>query len=159
MACCCVYRYTNKENGKTYIGRTVDLYVRKRQHENPTGNDTSHQYNSEFHTDLRELGTDKFEFEILEICSPEELNDREEYWIEQYQSNKGGYNILRGRSGGWVEGKHVKQIDKLTGQEIQTYPSIRSAARAVGVNAGDIKRVCIGKLKSVGGFFWQLEMA
>ena len=148
--------YKNKINGKIYIGQTVNMYLRKRQHENPTGQDRTHQFNSEFHQDIRKYGIDNFEFSILEECLPEELNEREIYWISKYESTENGYNIKRGGSGGWVNGKPVYQIEIGTGNIISEHPSIRAAARAVGCNAGDIKRVCIGSLQSAGGFAWCL---
>jgi len=42
---------------------------------------------------------DSFSFELLEECKPQELNDKEKYFIELYQSNIYGYNILSGNKG------------------------------------------------------------
>ena len=156
MPTCGIYMYKNLINGKIYIGQTVNVYLRRRQHENPTGQDRTHQFNSEFHQDMRKYGVDNFEFSILEECLPEELNEREIYWISKFETTENGYNIKCGGSGGWVNGKSVYQIEIGTGSIISEYPSIRAAARTVGCNAGDIKRVCVGQLQSAAGFAWCL---
>lgn len=38
-------------------------------------------------------GKEQFEFKILEYCFIEELNEKEKYWIDYYQSCDMGYNI------------------------------------------------------------------
>ena len=45
---------------------------------------------------MLEYGLDNFSFELLLECAPEELNEKEKYFIELYNSNAVGYNILRG---------------------------------------------------------------
>ncbi len=157
MPTCGIYMYRNKINGKVYIGQTVNVYLRRRQHENPTGQDRTHQFDSDFHRDLREYGIENFEFSLLEECLPQELNEREVYWINKYKSTEIGYNVKKGGSGGWVNGKPVLQIEIGSGIIVEEYQSIRSAARAVGCNAGDIKRVCIGQLQSASGYAWCLK--
>ena len=157
MPTCGIYMYRNRINGRIYIGQTVNIYLRRRQHENPTGQDRTHQYESDFHKDIRKYGIENFEFTILEECDPEKLNEREVYWISKYNTTSNGYNVKNGGSGGWVHGKTVYQIEIGTGTIIAEYPSIRAAARAVGCNAGDIKRACIGHLQSSAGFAWCLK--
>ena len=39
---------------------------------------------------------DNFNFTILEICAPEELDDKEKYWISYYNSIENGYNLIKG---------------------------------------------------------------
>lgn len=154
MPTCCIYKYTNKINGKSYIGQTVNIYLRRMQHENPTGQDKTHQYNSEFHKDIRKYGIENFVFEILEECQQQELNNKEIYYINKYHSNINGYNKTAGGGGGWRDGKHVYQVEVGSGDIIAEYKSIRLAARNTCVNAGDIKRVCVDKARTSGGFIW-----
>lgn len=45
---------------------------------------------------MQEYGLDNFSIELLEECNPEELNKKEKYFIELYQSNIVGYNISGG---------------------------------------------------------------
>jgi len=47
---------------------------------------------------MRKYGVENFSFEIIEKCSKEELNDREVYWIEYFDSTnrEKGYNYGSG---------------------------------------------------------------
>ena len=45
---------------------------------------------------MLEDGLWNFTFELLEECSREELNKKEAYWIQMYQSDKFGYNSTKG---------------------------------------------------------------
>jgi hypothetical protein len=43
-----------------------------------------------------EDGLENFSFEVLEECSRTELNEKEKFYIELYQSDKFGYNSNSG---------------------------------------------------------------
>jgi hypothetical protein len=43
-------------------------------------------------------GVENFSFELLEECNPEELNEREKFYIEFYNSVNYGYNVTKGGS-------------------------------------------------------------
>lgn len=45
---------------------------------------------------MQSIGIENFSFEVLEYCSAQELNDRERFWIDYYQSQTFGYNQTRG---------------------------------------------------------------
>ena len=47
---------------------------------------------------MLEYGLDNFSFELLLECSPQELNEKEKYFIELYNSNIVGFNIVKGNS-------------------------------------------------------------
>jgi hypothetical protein len=49
---------------------------------------------------MLEYGLDSFSFELLLECPPEELNEKEKYFIELYNSNIVGYNISKGVNNG-----------------------------------------------------------
>ena len=86
-----IYKVTNKENGKVYIGQTTQPFeVRKAQHE--YGHGTFYFGNA--------LKKYDFDWEVIKECKTiDELNKMEEYFIEKYKSNikEFGYNL---RSGG-----------------------------------------------------------
>ena len=50
--------------------------------------------------------------------------------------------------------KPVAKIDINTGEIIEVFPSIKSAAKSVGINPSGIRDVLNGKQKTAGGFFW-----
>ena len=68
----------------------------------------SHQYNCSLYRAIRKYGLDYFSFEIIEECKKEDLNEREKYWVSQYNShNKNfGYNETEGGDGS--EGAEIK---------------------------------------------------
>jgi group I intron endonuclease len=45
---------------------------------------------------MMEDGLENFSFEVLEECNREELNEKERYYINLYQSDKFGYNSTSG---------------------------------------------------------------
>lgn len=45
---------------------------------------------------MQEIGIWNFSWELLEKCSREELNEKERFYIELYQSKDYGYNTLKG---------------------------------------------------------------
>ena len=66
-----IYKYTNKLNGKSYIGQTNDEERRIREHK------TSRQYNNYFHNAIDKYGWDNFEYEVLvRVSSKTEKNLR-----------------------------------------------------------------------------------
>ena len=92
MAISGIYKYVNKFNEKVYIGQSVNIIKRKWEHEH------SPSKASKFDILLNAIGTDKFEFSIVEECPITELDAREIFWIDVYDSTNPykGYNILRG---------------------------------------------------------------
>jgi group I intron endonuclease len=45
---------------------------------------------------MQDEGLQNFSFEVLEVCPREQLDEKEKYYIELYQSVIYGYNILTG---------------------------------------------------------------
>lgn len=91
-----IYKYTNKINQKSYIGQSIQIEERKKQHIQASYNKNHINYYSDFHKAIREFGIENFDFEILEQCSKEQLNEREVYWIKYYNSYEDGYNMTPG---------------------------------------------------------------
>jgi group I intron endonuclease len=95
-----IYCYTNKINGKSYVGQTIDIDKRKYQHEWDAFIRKSNTY---FHKALRKYGLNAFEFSVLEEITGNDLNvmnEREIYWISKIGSFKpNGYNLTIGGGG------------------------------------------------------------
>lgn len=98
-----IYKVTNLNNQKVYIGQSVNsLNHRKNQHYKESKhrkNDTTY-----FHNALRKYPKQSFFWEVIEkVDSLEELNAKEIYWINYYNSTdkEKGYNLkLGGNNGG-----------------------------------------------------------
>ncbi len=86
-----IYKITNKINGKCYIGQSVDIERRLNEHKNC-------KVDKPIYRAFKKYGIDNFTFEILEECSQEELNEKEIYYINFYNSTTdgNGYNLEHG---------------------------------------------------------------
>ena len=91
-----IYKVTNKINGKVYIGQSVD--IGKRWHQHMTAKDDIY-----FHKAIQKYGVENFEWEVIEQCKKKDLDEREIYWIEYYDSFNKGYNCTKGGDGGPVK--------------------------------------------------------
>lgn len=93
---CGIYRITDLTTGKSYIGQSVDIKERFRQHIKSAltyGKATNKLYST-----MQKSGVHNFTFEILEEVLRENLNERETYWIEFYKTKDFGLNTTRGGS-------------------------------------------------------------
>lgn len=85
-----IYMYENKKNHKKYIGQSINITKRRRQHYFLPS-----QY-SKIDDALHNEGLDNFIFTILEQCDAQKLDEREVYWINYYNSIEEGYNLIVG---------------------------------------------------------------
>lgn len=92
-----IYKIINKINGKIYIGQSIDIEERWKQHKYKTFNANGNAYNSAIHQAFRKYGVENFEYQVIELCSVEELDTKEIYWIEKLNTlAPNGYKILPG---------------------------------------------------------------
>lgn len=87
-----IYKIENKINGKVYIGQSMSIETRFNQHKNCSRNKNYQGYDCKFYRALRKYGIENFEFSVVEECSKEELNDKETFYIQKYNSYYEGYN-------------------------------------------------------------------
>ena len=89
-----IYKITNINNDKSYIGQSVAVNKRLKMHMNQLKKN-NHE-NIYLQRSYNKHGNDAFTYEILEYCSTENLYIRENYWITFYQTHlaKYGYNIV-----------------------------------------------------------------
>ncbi len=112
---CGIYKITNQVNGKCYIGQSVNIARRWRDHKKTSSDASYDTYNSSLHKAFKKYGLENFSFEVLEECLQENLNAREVYWIDYFNSNNPqcGYNLTLG-------GDNVSQkCRKLTDEQLQ----------------------------------------
>lgn len=92
---CGIYKITNIKNQMCYIGQAKDMRKRLNEHlKKGLGIDTPQ--GNKLYQAMLEDGIDSFTFELLEECSEEELNSKERYYIELYNSIDYGYNSQSG---------------------------------------------------------------
>lgn len=92
-----IYLIKNLSNNKVYIGQSIDIKKRIKDHFWKARCKKDISYNSALHSAIRKYGEDNFQCEILEICDMNSLDERERYYINKYNSiSPNGYNILAG---------------------------------------------------------------
>lgn len=84
----CIYKITNKVNGKFYIGSSVNGYARKQVHFSKLRNN-KHD-NAHFQNSFNKYGESAFVFSIIEDVDAALLQERELFYL---QSLKPHYNI------------------------------------------------------------------
>ena len=88
-----IYKITNKVNNKVYIGQSSDIKRRWRDHRSAAFNPKDNGYNYPLYKAIRKYGLDNFSFDILEECSQSDINEREIFYIKEYNAHgSGGYN-------------------------------------------------------------------
>lgn len=92
----CIYKIENNINNKVYIGQTVDYKRRKEEHLLRYNNNTLKSNRSYLYRAFRKYGIENFTFSILEECKICFLNEKERYYITQYDSFINGYNMTLG---------------------------------------------------------------
>ena len=96
---CGIYKITNKLNGKIYIGQSVDIKKRWREHIFSSLHLENKDHNSPIHLALAKYGKDNFTIEQIEEVENDFLGEREMYWIHYYDSYNNGYNATLGGDG------------------------------------------------------------
>lgn len=94
-----IYKITNLINNKIYIGKAKDYQRRYRDHIGLASKGVeSYLYNA-----IRKYGEANFKIDQIDSAeTDEELNNKEKYWIKQYDSTnpEKGYNMTDGGDGG-----------------------------------------------------------
>lgn len=87
-----IYKITEIETGKCYVGQAANLADRWKQHikrgvgaEAPTRN--------KLYPAMRAAGPENFTFEVIEQCDRSLLDEREDYWQEYFKAKEFGYSI------------------------------------------------------------------
>lgn len=184
-----IYKITCLFNNKIYIGSACangkslsrkGFYSRWSTHINKL-NLNKHR-NHYLQNCWNKYGKENFKFEILELCTKENIIEREKYWINFYKAydNNIGFNIIKTNLANYgifskehkqkisqsllgkprtLElkqklGKKVIQYD-LQMNEINQFYSISEASRITKIQRQDIGQVCLGKNKTAGGYIWK----
>lgn len=91
---CGIYRITDLTTGKSYIGQSVDIKERFRQHIKSAL--TYGKVTNKLYSAMQKSGVHNFVFEVLEEVARDKLNERETYWIEFYKTKELGLNGTKG---------------------------------------------------------------
>lgn len=93
-ALCGVYRIVNKVNEKVYVGQSINIKARWKDHINSLNRGDSRC--TVLQRAWNKYGQENFSFEILELCSEDMLDEVEIKYINIYASCSKGYNVESG---------------------------------------------------------------
>lgn len=101
-----IYKITNLVNNLSYIGQAKDIYERYYNH---------HIYDYlrldyDLYKAMRKDGFDNFIIEVVELCPIEQLDEKEIYWIQYYNTYNNGYNMTKGGQF-WSPDIHSKETE------------------------------------------------
>jgi hypothetical protein len=101
----------------------------------------------------------RFDRNIIEHCSINDLNNREEYFIKLYQTQSKGVNITKGGEYDWnrTNSKPVLQYD-LKGNFIREWSFMKQPIiENIGTDYNGISACCLGKQLTSNGFVWRFK--
>ena len=151
-----IYKIENTSNNKIYIGQSVNIRERLRQHLNCTAPNTY------IDRALQHRDKESFTFSILEQVEIELLNEREYYWGEEYYKGicyyPNGYNLKQvGGNPYLMYGERPVYCYDLNKNFIKEYPSVCAAARSCNISSSNIFSVLRKKTKTAGNYYWSFE--
>lgn len=153
-----VYKITNIENNKMYIGQAFSYILVK-------GKFKKHSIAGRFkfhckeatkgcldcpklYASMRKHGIDKFKIETIEICENDKLFERETYYIKKYNTIKEGYNVvlsyneLKKHNKVDVNGRRISRLEKMrqnAKKRMETDPSYMKKLTAASIKAAKEK--------------------
>lgn len=162
----CVYKHTNKINGKVYIGQTCCHPVNRRWQ-----NGYGYRRCVYFYRAIEKYGWDGFYHCVLyDNLTFEEANNLEKKLISDYRSNesKYGYNITDGGANGRpsedvIEKRSAKKRIPvvqltLTGQFVKEWSCANEASKCLHISDGAIRCCCNrcegSRQRTAGGYIW-----
>ena len=137
-----IYKITNKENGKSYIGQSIHIERRWEEHCRPSAS-------SLISNAIHKYGKTKFSFEILEECQVEDLDLLERYWIVKENTiTPFGYNVTLDTTTTHTTFYHfgIDVFQKIVSDIKNTCLSLKDIAAKYEVNISTISRINAGKI-------------
>lgn len=142
-----IYKITNKVNGHSYIGQSVHITVRWKDHRSAAFNPASPCYEYPLYRAIRKYGIENFSFEVLEECSINDLNKQEGYWVAkynpEYNQTLGGDYIQITSSKLTLE--QVEQIQQILLADTEGNVSHQELAEQYGVSKDTIRDINVGR--------------
>lgn len=106
-----VYRWTNKKNGKQYLGSTSNGKRRLLTYYDDNSLKLSKM---PIYSAILKYGRENFLFEIIEYCKPEDVIQREQYYLDRFDFD---YNILE-KANSLLGYKHTEEtLAKMKGRK------------------------------------------
>ena len=161
-----IYKISNNLNNKVYIGSSIDVERRWRQHKEASINEKDHHYNYPLMIAFREFGIANFTFEVVDTLPDYQAMIQAEHdWIiKENCVVPNGYNQTNNTNSPMFDpnvakkmsdtkrdkyGKRVSEID-LNGNIIDVWDSLAEAGEKTGLDRFKISDVCNGRRLTTG---------
>lgn len=157
----CVYKITNLINNKCYIGSSIRVEQRWKEHINCSKNINNFKYNYPLYQAFRKYGIENFSFDVIadDFNTKEEMQLYENQMIIFYDSYNNGYNQTYNTLSYNIENlqNYINKISQKcalleNGKIKEIYNSYHDAAKKNNYSsdfASNIRKVCKGKMNSV----------
>ena len=89
-----IYMCTCNINGRSYIGQSSDVKLRKCRHLSELR--SNRHFNQHLQNAYNKYKEYNFSWTVLEYCDENDLDNREMYWISYYDTYKNGFNANEG---------------------------------------------------------------
>ena len=126
-----IYLITNNVNGNKYVGKT-ELSIEERWGQHIKDSKKEKCEIRPLYRAIRKYGVENFSIKEIDTGQGEELNNKEQYWIQHYDTYKNGYNATLGG-----DGKILLEYDEI----IKTY--------LLNHNATEVARTLVCSVDSV----------
>lgn len=161
-----IYKITNQKNGMVYIGSSIEVERRWRQHKEASINEKDHHYNYPLMVAFREFGIANFTFEVIDTLPTwEAMIEAEHNWIlKENCVVPNGYNQTDKTDSPMFDpaiakkmsdtkrakyGKRVCEIDS-TKNILNIWNSLAEAGEDTGLDRFKISNVCNGTRLTTG---------
>ena len=161
-----IYKITNQKNGMVYIGSSIEVERRWRQHKEASINEKDHHYNYPLMIAFRQFGIANFTFEVIDTLPDHQAMIKAEHdWIiKENCVVPNGYNQTRQTDSPLLDpaiakemsdtkrvkyGKRVCEIDE-NKNILEIWNSLAEAGEKTGLNRFKISDVCNGKRLTTG---------
>lgn len=144
-----IYKYTGP-SGKSYIGQTVQSLRDRAGH-----NGKNYSRCPYFHSAIKNYGFENFSCEILGEFKVGELNSKERYFIEVFNTLfPNGYNCSLGGQGVSRQARRIYQYSCEDGILLRGWKSQKEAAEGLGLDLSSMNQCLLGYNKTCGGYYW-----
>lgn len=161
-----IYKITNQKNGMVYIGSSIEVERRWRQHKEASINEKDHHYNYPLMIAFREFGIANFTFEVVDTLPDHQAMIKAEHdWIVKENCVvPNGYNQTHQTDSPLLDpviakkmsdtkrakyGKRVCEIDE-NKNILEIWDSLAEAGEKTGLDRFKISDVCNGKRLTTG---------
>lgn len=163
-----IYGIKNLINEKIYVGKSINVKLRKKAHENSFIRKQA--VNIHLQRAVDKYGIENFAFIILEEVTLDNINEKEQHWISHFNSfnEKYGYNKTMGGDGGNLTIETKFKISQTSpnrkvvyhfnskGELIKKWNGVRDIERELKFLSSTISKACTINTNnnSAYGFYW-----